>query len=109
MLMTVTNTSASLSLNDLDVYQGAAGGVTVNATGGARKRPLPFPFGHIVLAASGNKQLSVHARDMFKQNVCESHSPAEQWMALVQAGTVTIAIADETTYRDTLDLMITEI
>src|SRR5690348_14251431 len=102
--MTVTNASASITLNDFDVYQGYTGGPTVNAVGGARKYPLPYPFKHIVLAPSASKQLPVHPADFRKNGPVmfwETFSPADEWNNAVQSGLVTVTFASETGRRDT--------
>ena len=102
MLVTITNAS-SLTLNDLDVHDGGSG-----AIGGARKRPLPFPFGHIgALAASGTKQLPMHPSDWrYKGSISMPMEPKDEWNQLVQAGTVTIAVAAEADRRDSEELFI---
>lgn len=111
MLLTVTNLSASLTLNDFDVYQGyvSASMPTVNATGGARKYPLPYPFGHVVLAPSANKQLPVHAMDMLKGGpvpMWATFNPGTEWNQLVQAGVVSMTYGAEATATDVNDLVI---
>ena len=112
MLMTVTNVSSTFSLNDFDVYQGYAGGPTVNAVGGARKYPLPFPFSHVVIAASGNKQLPVHPQDFRTGGsvpLWATLTPNQEWNQMIQAGLVTVAIAAETGRRDLEELFITAV
>jgi hypothetical protein len=114
MLLTVTNLSASITLNDLDVYQGyvSASMPTVNATGGARKYPLPYPFGHVVLGPSGNKQLPAHTMDMLKGGpapMWSTFNPGTEWNQLIQAGVVSVTIATEATTTNLLDLMVASV
>jgi hypothetical protein len=111
MLMTVTNPSAVLTLNDFDVYQGYTGGPTVNAIGGSRKYPLPYPFSHVILTPSGgslpSKQLAVHPRDWTKGGPVPfwtTLEPAEEWNQVVQSGLVTVTFAAETGRRDVEEL-----
>lgn len=100
MIITVTNTSG-VTLNDLDALTGGSGPSALNAVGGARKFPLPYPFGHIgALAAAGTKILAVKPRDFRKRNAAETLEPGEEWNQLVQAGRVTFAVAAESTNRD---------
>lgn len=110
-LMTVTN-QKSYSLNNLDVYQGDPTSPTVNATGGARKYPLPFPFDWVVLGPNGGgadaRQLPVNPRD-FRKASCHEHVPlqhGEEWNQLVQDGTVTVAFAAQTDIRDVEHVLI---
>lgn len=115
MLVTVTNVTASvygtaLTLNDLDSISGGVGPSAILATGGQRKYPLPYPFGHIgALASTATKQLPVHARDFRKGGPVSGSatlSPGEEWNQLVQMGFVTLTIATETTNNDSEDLLL---
>lgn len=112
MLVTVTNVTAA-TINDLDSISGGTGPSSLLATGGARKTPLPYPFGHIgALAASGTKQLSVHSQDMLRGgpvSYAQTLSPGQEWNQLVQGGIVTLTLAAETTSRDTFDLMVASV
>lgn len=109
MLMTVTNTSATLALNVLDTYVSGPSGSTASivATGGARVRALPHPFSHATIAASGNLQLPVHPEDM-RENFYTGpeSSPRSKWNQLVNAGMVTLAFADQTGVRDTEERLV---
>jgi len=109
MLITVTNTSG-VTLNDLDSITGGVGPSAVLATGGQRKLPLPYPFGHIgALAASATKQLPVHPRDLRKGgpvNASATLSPAEEWNQMVQAGQVTLTLGAESTVNDYEELFL---
>lgn len=99
MLVTVTNALAT-SINYLAV---AEDGV---ATGGARVRPLPYPFSHIgTVLAAGTKQLPMHPAD-WRRKACmgEAMEPAYVWNQLTQAGVVTLAIAAETGRQDNEEL-----
>lgn len=112
--MTVTNQKA-YTLNALDVYQGDLTSPTVNATGGARKRPLPYPFEHIVLGPNGamvppldNKMLPVCPRDFRKAPIHEHTTlqHGEEWNQLVQNGTVTVAFGAQAGVRDVEHVLI---
>jgi len=98
MLVTVTNLSSSVSLNSLDTLTAGTiattGPATLSATGGARVRPLPYPFGHVELAASGSKQLGMNVRD-WRHKVLPGvpMEPGEEWQQLVQGGVVSVALA----------------
>lgn len=107
--MTVTNLSAAFAINTPDYYQGYTGGPTVNALGGNKKYPLPFPFSHVELAASGAKQLPVHPSDFMKGgggpvSLFSTLSPAHEWNQVVQSGLVSVAFAAETGRRDIEEL-----
>jgi hypothetical protein len=90
-------------MNDLDVHDGGSG-----ATGGARKYPLPYPFGHIgALAAAGTKQLPMHPSDWrYKSVPWVPFEPKDQWNGLVAAGKVTLAVAAEANRTDNEELFI---
>jgi hypothetical protein len=110
-MMTVTNQKA-YTLNDLDVYQGDPTTPTVNATGGARKRPLPYPFEHVVLGPNGGgsdaKTLPVCPRDFRKAPIHE-HVPlqhGEEWNQLVQGGIVTVVFGAQAGVRDVEHVLI---
>jgi hypothetical protein len=105
--MEVTNPSATRTLNDFDVYQGYTGGPPVNAVGGSRKYPLPYPFGHVVMAPLDVVELPVHPRDFAKGGAVPlwaTMSPADEWNQVVQQGLVTIAFAAEVGRRDVEEL-----
>lgn len=104
MLTTVTNLTTDI-LNDFDTLTAGTvatvGPAAMTATGGARLRPLPYPFGHVVLAASGSKELPMNQRDwrtLPLQGV--TFEPGVEWSQLVQAGTVSMAFAAQTTTVD---------
>lgn len=105
MLVTVTNTSG-VTLNALASETHGSGPSGVVATGGAKVKPLPYPFGHIgSLAAAGTKQLPMHPSDWrYKSVPWVSHEPAQEWNDLVQKGWVTLAYAAETGRRDAEEL-----
>lgn len=109
MLVTVTNTSG-VTMNDLDTISGGSGPSALLAVGGAKKLPLPYPFGHIgALANSAGKQLAMHPRDFRKRREAETFEPGEEWNILVNKGYVTFAIASESTRRDQEELFITAV
>lgn len=104
MLVTVTNTSGG-TLNALDSY--------ADATGGARKDPLPYPFGHIgSLANAASKQLPMHPKDLF-HNPSAGHLdtllPSEQFNQLVKANKITFAVADQAGVTATDELFMIEV
>ena len=110
MIVTVTNTSSSLTLNALDTLTGGSGPSGLNAVGGARKYPLPYPFDWTTIAPSGTSAYAMHPRDWrYKRSVAESQSAGEQWQQLVQAGTVTMSFASETGRRDAEELFTTAV
>lgn len=98
MLVTVTNVSTATINN---VIPGGSG-VSSDAVGGSKNKPLPYPFGHIgPLAASASKQLPMHPADWRHKAVpWLTFEPVTEWNQLVQAGTVTLTIADQATVRD---------
>lgn len=98
-------------MNDLDSYTaGSSGPSALTATGGARKAPLPYPFGHIgALTNSSSKQLAMKAQDFRAAHKGDTLSVTEQWNALVQAGKVTFTVAAESTTRDVEEKYITAV
>lgn len=113
MLVTVTNTSGG-NLNAPAAITGGPSGVpwALNATGGSKEKPLPFPFGHIgTLANAGTKQLPMKLKDWDKRGGLNagSFTAGMQWQDLVQRGFVTLTIADETANRSQHELFVTEI
>lgn len=107
MIVTVTNTSGG-DLNKLDEITGGTGTASLLAVGGARKDPLPYPFGHIgTLADSAAKVLPMHNRDWrYKSVPWLPQEPSIEWQQLVQAGKVTIGVAAETNAVDEEDLFV---
>lgn len=108
MLTTITNLTSG-PINGLDSFTtdiGQGGPATLTARGGARSKPLPYPFGHIgELAASGTKQLPMHPRDWrFKAVPYEPFEAGQEWQDLVQRGVVSMAFAAETARRDQEEL-----
>jgi hypothetical protein len=98
VLVTVTNVSGGV-LNALE--QGGTG-VSADAVGGNKKNPLPFPFGHIgSMANAATKQLPMHPADWHYKSVPSMPmDPATEWNMMVQAGKVTLTIADQAGVRD---------
>lgn len=108
MLTTVTNTSGA-TINGLDSLTtdiGQGGPAVLTATGGARRTPLPYPFGHIgALANGGTKQLPMHPRDWRHKDVpYMPHEAGQEWQQLVQRGIVTLSYAAQTGRRDEEEL-----
>jgi hypothetical protein len=105
MLVTVTNTSGG-DLNALDeIDLGSSGTSGGTATGGARKDPLPYPFGHIgTLGDTLTSVLPMRERDFTHKAVpWLPMEPAQEWQTLIQAGKVTFAIAAESILAATQD------
>jgi hypothetical protein len=107
MLVTVTNTSGR-ALNGLDTITGGTGPASLLAVGGARKDPLPYPFGHIgELAIAAAKVLPMHTRDWrYKSVPWLPQEPSIEWQQLVQAGVVTLGVATETDAVDEEDIFV---
>lgn len=107
MLVTITNTSGA-AINGLDTFtSGGVGPAAIVATGGQRRKPLPFPFGHVgELAAAAAVQLPMHPRDFRFKSVmnADGFDAGEEWQQLIQNGTVTFAQAAETGRRDAEEL-----
>lgn len=105
MLVTVTNTSGR-TINKLDTLTGGVGVSALLAVGGAKKDPLPYPFGHIgELLAAGTKQLPMHPADWrYKSVPWLPMEPATEWNQLIQGGIVTLATAAEAARRDAEEL-----
>ena len=102
MLVTVTNPSATLTLNSLAV---AEDGI---ATGGSRERVLPYPFGHITLAPLASKQLPMQPAD-FRGPATQMQRGTDtrtQWNRLVQSGLATVAVAAQAGRRDEEELFL---
>lgn len=91
--VTVTNLQAS-AMNALAEDEGGSG-----AVGGARVDPLPYPFSHVELEASGGADaatLSVHPRDWRYKGNMAGHGTleaGEEWNMLVQAGKVSLSFS----------------
>ena len=113
MLVTVTNLTAN-PINGPDQFTtdiGQGGPATLTAVGGARKNPLPHPFGHIgALEASGTKQLPMHPSDWrFKSVPYEPFEAGQDWQTLVQRGIVSLTIASQTGRRNQEELFLTNV
>lgn len=105
MLVTVKNVSGA-TINDLDAITGGVGVSAVNAVGGSRKVPLPFPFGHIgALANNASKQLPMHPHDwQYKFIPWVPMTPREEWNDLIQRKIVTFTIANQPGRKDVQEL-----
>jgi len=85
-------------MNALATEEGGSGISALLAVGGARVDPLPHPFEHVILEASGGADSSVqtvHPRD-FRHKGWAGHDPlesGEEWNMLVQAGKVSLSTA----------------
>lgn len=95
--VTVTNLQAT-AMNELDTLTGGSGTSALVATGGSRVDPLPHPFSHVVLEASGGDDaatLAVHPRD-WRHKGFAGHNPleaGEEWNMLVNAGKVSLSFS----------------
>ena len=96
MLMTVTNTSGR-TLNALDEITGGTGPASLLAVGGARKDPLPYPFGHIgALANSGTYVASMMQSDFrYKRVYWLTMEPKDELNRMVHEGQITLAFATQ--------------
>ena len=106
MLCTVTNLTLNI-LNDFDTITspvGFSGPSSLLAVGGSRKRPLPYPFSHVVLAASGAKELAMNQMDWNHRSVYGMANPSVEWNQLIQAGTVSMGFAAQTDIQSGQDL-----
>jgi hypothetical protein len=95
--VTVTNLQAT-AMNELDSLTGGVGVSALLAVGGARKDPLPHPFSHVELEATGGADastLSVHQRDWRHKGFAGHNAmeAGEEWNMLVQAGKVSLSFA----------------
>lgn len=109
MMVTITNVTGTtfptgFTLNALDALTGGSGPSGLNATGGARTYPLPFPFAHIgSLAAAATKLLVMKPRDFHKGGsvpYSATMEPGEEWQQMIQSGLVTLTTAAEATSQD---------
>lgn len=102
--MTVTNNS-SVTLNRPDT---GGLGVSPDAVGGNVRDALPYPFSlNGTLAPSASKSLPVNARDFTTRSQMQQPAlPVEEWNLLVQAGTVTVAVAADPNSVDVDDTVI---
>ena len=114
MVVTVTNLSSTLALNELETLTAGTiattGTATLLAVGGNRVRPLPYPFGHVTIAASGTSVLAMHQSDWTYQPIYGlPQRPIDQWNVLIQNGTLTMGFAAQAGVRDPMDLAINTI
>jgi hypothetical protein len=102
-LVTVENQLAeSINVADVLTLEG-------NATGGAKKYPLPHPFQHVELTANGTAddalQLPINPADFRHKAVpWLTHEPREEWNMLVAAGVVTMVFAAQADAVDVEEL-----
>lgn len=102
MIATVTNLTTH-QINYLDTYTlgyGLAGG---SPRGGARKYPLPHPFGHLVLNANGlagdHADMPFYAQDLEYRPYTGAVSPRDELNKLIQNGTISLSFAASTPRR----------
>jgi hypothetical protein len=107
MLVTVTNVSGGT----INAPEQGGYGRSPDAVGGARSKPLPYPFAHIgSLANGGTKQLPMHPEDLrFKSVPWLPLDPRTEWQQMVQAKMVTLTIADQAGVKNIEELMIIEL
>lgn len=108
MILTVSNTSATLALNTPETVTNGTGVYATVATGGSVLRPLPFPAAHNgSIAASGSKVLPMRPADWRHTPVSGlGREPRDEWNLLVQAGVVTLAYGAEAGRRDSEELFV---
>lgn len=107
MLMSVQNNSSTLTLNAIETVIAGSGPSGLVLSGGNRTNPLPYPFNLVTIAPSATKILPAHHRDMeYRKPSFDPQQSSEQWNQMIQAGTVTVTYAAESTNRDTDDIMI---
>jgi hypothetical protein len=111
MLVTIQNlTAAAIQVLDAIDNRYTGGPADLYATGGNVVEPLPFPFEQVgELAAFGavgdSVQRAMHPSDFRRQhNLHKPLEPREEWNQVIQAGTVSFAIAAEVGRRDTEEL-----
>lgn len=94
MLVTVLNTSGGT----LNAPEQGGYGRSPDAVGGAKSKPLPYPFAHIGSLANGaSKQLPMHPADWhFKPVPWLPQDPNTEWNSMVQAGQVTVTAIKQT-------------
>jgi len=101
MIVTLTNTSGG-DLNKLQAETGGVGVAALNAIGGAKDNPLPYPFGHIgTLADAATSVLAVHPADWrYKTSPSRAMFTHTEWNALIMKEYVTLATAAETDFTE---------
>lgn len=107
MIVTVQNVSGA-SINGLDAITGGPGGTpwSLNAEGGQRVKPLPYPFAHVgALANSATSIRPMHLKDLRVKKCANGSSfdASALWQDLVQRGIVTFATADQSDHRSVED------
>ena len=96
MLVTITNASATETLNKPATYE-----TVPSAVGGALENPLPYPFDLVdAMAPPATVQRAVHPADFRYDRYRTGSEPAREWNRLIQEGLVTMAVAAETGFRD---------
>ena len=96
LTMTVTNLLA-VPINTPVV---GGNGVSPDAVGGSKFKPLPYPFSHITLGATGGgsdaKTLPIHTEDFrYKSVPWLPLEPSREWAMLIQEGTVSVAFGHD--------------
>jgi hypothetical protein len=110
VLVTIKNLTAN-PINALDAITGGSGVSALYATGGARKVPLPYPFGHIgALAAGASYTLPMHPADWRKPFIpWQPLEPRTEWQQLIQNGIVSFTVAAQPARRDAEELFINKV
>ena len=104
LLMTVTNL-LTVPIN-CPIVGGS--GLSPDAKGGSKFKPLPYPFSHVILGATGGgstidgiaypaaKALPIHMEDFRHMSVpWLPMEPSREWQILIQEGTVTVAFSHD--------------
>jgi hypothetical protein len=94
--MTVTNLTA-YTINTPIV---GGNGVSPDAAGGSKFKPLPYPFSHVVLGPNGGgsdaKTLPIHMEDFRHMSVpWLPLEPSREWAMLIQAGVVSVTFSHD--------------
>ena len=126
-IMTMTNTTNTVDLpsriinrpaeynTNVDPLLGTAGLIALSSglygdDKGHKNDPLPYPMNRQgELAAGANFALPVHPIDFTMQSWWETHTPANEWNALVQKGTVSVSFAAETGVQDVFEDLISTV
>ena len=96
LTMTVTNLLA-VAINAPIV---GGNGLSADAVGGTKFKPLPYPFSHVTLGANGggsdSKTMPVHVEDFrYKSVPWLPLEPSREWAMLIQDGTVTVTFGHD--------------
>lgn len=100
MIATITNVSATLTLNKLDIQTGGSGYAALSTSGGNRLNKLPYPFTGFEVAPAGTLIRPMQIGD-FRNRLGEGgHETREQLVDLIQRKLITFAVATQATVID---------